>query len=166
MTFFLKWFPLLCMLCKAHGYIIIRVIFTFNFVYWDCLYITVLKSILCPGETTSFFKTHTRLNYDSEAGDLSVLSFVMTFTAMASVISSGFCYFSPRISTWNVGSIFQCKDLTEKSRVSTFPISVVIFDLSISGSVNFNILRKQISRNLRIHLQPVNYIFLNTFWPV
>ena len=55
---------------------IIRVRFTFLFVYWDRLYITDLKSNHCQSETTSFFGTHTRLDYglcqDSGAEDLSV----------------------------------------------------------------------------------------------
>ena len=136
---------------------IIRVRFTSLFVYWDCLYITDLKINLCQGENTPFVETHARLDYgfcqDSWAGDLSV----MTFTTMLSVIFCVFCYLSPRIFTGNIGS---------NTSFLLFPMSVVIFDLSISGSVNFNILQKQISRNLRIHLQTVNYIFSNLFWSV
>ena len=87
---------------------IIRVRFTSLFVYWDHLYITDLKINLCQGENTPFVETHARIDYgfcqDSWAGDLSVLSFVMTFTTMLSVISCVFCYLSPRFFTGNIGS--------------------------------------------------------------
>ena len=46
------------------------------------------------------FVTHTRLDIIlSGPGDLSVFSFVMTFIAMSSVISSGSCSLLPRFST-------------------------------------------------------------------
>ena len=96
---------------------IIRVRFTSLFVYWDCLYITDLKINfkVCQGENTPFVETHARLDYgfcqDSSAGDLSVLSFVMTFTTMLSVISCVFVICRLDFSL----------EILDHIRVSTFP---------------------------------------------
>ena len=90
--------------------------FTSLFAYWCDFFHAPLyqrfRNNLC--DTTSFCKTHTRLDYgfcqDSGPGDLSVLSFVLTFSTMSPVISSGSCSFSPRFSTGNIGSNLWCKD--------------------------------------------------------
>ena len=108
------------------------------------------RTNLCQGETTSFFETHTMIDYgfcQDSGPDLSVLSFVMTFTTMSSVISSGFCYLSPKFPL-GILDLSSCVKTEQKTllRVSTFPMSDVI-------------LPKQISRYLRIHLQPVSYLF-------
>ena len=120
-------------------------IYTAVFVYWGELFL-LLRAFCAPYVTGLEIISFQTVNYgfcqDSGPGGLSVLSVVMTFINMSSVVSNGSCSLLPRYSTKGILNLSSSVKTELKHlllRVSAFLITVVIFDLSISRPVQLDL---------------------------